>query len=166
MLFERNDMLTMMTVEYRDENDNPIGESETIRFPSARVDLSLRGIDMLKLPLTPEMRPGRKQSAGWTCRAAFGRRRNADADARLSGKADSAGWKADGSRCVRSAIGRKASGTADGRQRAPQRLAGLDIIHADADKIFVDENGSGNISSANKVQEDGFCGLHGRRRLT
>ena len=119
MLFERNDMLTM-TVEYRDENDNPIGESETVRIPvGENFDLSRHA---QIAAYAGNVRPGRKQPAGWICRAAFGRRRNADADGRLSGKADPAGSESGwqpmrarvrlGGRCRVQRTG----------QRTPQRL--------------------------------------------
>ena len=72
MLFERNGMLTM-TVEYRDENDNPIGESETIRIPvGENFDLSLGDRHAQIAAYAGNVRPGRKRPAGWTCRAAFG----------------------------------------------------------------------------------------------
>ena len=142
MLFEQNDMLTM-TVEYRDENDNPIGESETIRIPvGENFDLSLGGIDMLKLPLTPEM-CDREES---DLPDGLAEPLLADGETLMQMGAYPERLillvrKADGSRCVR--VCDWAEGVGYSRQDSVplSGSAGLDIIHADADKIFVDENG-------------------------
>ena len=156
MLFERNGMLTM-TVEYRDENDNPIGESETIRIPvGENFDLSLGGIDMLKLPLTPEM-CDREES---DLPDGLAEPLLADGETLMQMGAYPERLillvrKADGSRCVR--VCDWAEGVGYSRQDSVplSGSAGLDIIHADADKIFVDEMVR-NISSAKQGREDGF----------
>lgn len=142
MLFERNGMLTM-TAEYRDENDNPIGESETIRIPVGEdFDLSLGGIDMLKLPLTPEMCDREEGDLP----DGFAEPLLADGEALMQMGAYPERLillvrKADGSRCVR--VCDWAEGVGYSRQDSVplSGSTGLDIIHADADKVFVDENG-------------------------
>ena len=142
MLFERNDMLTM-TVGYCDENDNPIGESETVRIPVGEdFDLSLGGIDMLKLPLTPEM-CDREES---DLPDGFAEPLLADGETLMQMGAYPERLillvgKADGSRCVRVCDWAEGVGYSERDSVPLSGSAGLDIIHADADKIFVDENG-------------------------
>ena len=155
MLFERNDMLTM-TVEYRDENDNPIGESETIRIPvGENFDLSLGGSTCSNCRLRRKCATGKKATCRMDLPSAFGRRRNADADGRLSGKADSAGsesgWQPMRARVRlggRRRVQQQDSVPSAARQgwtsfmRMPTKFLSMKMVR--------------NISSQKQRQEDGF----------
>ena len=124
------------------------GESLFVRsnteyeYVTLHFDLSLGGIDMLKMPLTPEM-CDREES---DLPDGLAEPLLADGETLMQMGAYPERLillvrKADGSRCVR--VCDWAEGVGYSRQDSVplSGSAGLDIIHADADKIFVDENG-------------------------